>query len=156
MRYRIGIEGAKEAREGLLELGKRFRGSKRPVMDKIAKRLAERIRSNIDAGQVQPLSPATLRMRRTRKASPSTSAQPLLDTGHMKSRVTTRVSEFVAQAWADTFYATFVQLGIKQTSGAIPGKRIPPRPFMVLDEGDVDWAAEMVMDYMTGERSAAA
>jgi phage gpG-like protein len=157
VRYRISISGVKEARADLLELSKKFKGSKKPVMERIAKRLRESILSNIDRAQVAPLSEATLRMRATRKGKPrNTSTQPLTDTGKMRGRVTTLVSEFTAQAWADTFYASFVQLGIRQTAGAIPGKRIPPRPFMVLSPADVDDATEWLLDYMLGDDRAAA
>lgn len=157
-RYTISITGAKEAREALLEIDKRFKGSKKPVMEKIAKRLADRIVRNIDAAAVAPLSAATLRMRATRKDKPAnTSTQPLTDTGKMRSRVRSLVSESTAEAFADTFYAGFVQLGIRRTSGAIPGKRIPPRPFMLLEAQDVDWATERLLDFLVdGEQRAAA
>jgi phage gpG-like protein len=127
-------------------------------MESIAKRLADSIVRRIDAAAVAPLSEAALRIRRTRKDKPSTSTKPLLDTGHMRSRVRTIISETQATALADTFYAGFVQLGTTTSAkSAVPGKRILPRPFMVLDTEDVDWATEALLGFLlSGEARAAA
>lgn len=156
-RLRIDITGASEARRVLLQIGQRVKGSKKPAMDNIAQRLMARILRNIDAGNVAPLSEATLRMRQTRRRNPTSSTKPLVDTGKMRSRVRAISDENVAQALADTFYAGFVQLGIQRTSGAIPGKRIPPRPFMLLETEDIDWATQHLLDFMLSadERAAA-
>jgi phage gpG-like protein len=154
VRYRIKFDGVKELRKELLDAGARVKGKgRREVMDSIAERLAASIARKIGEGVPPPLSQATINMRRSRGNNSTT---PLLDTGKMKSRVTSQATDFIAQAWADTFYATFVQLGIRSTSGAIKGKRIPPRPFMVLEPRDVDWATEQVLDFIMGDQRAAA
>lgn len=159
MRVQITVTGAASAQNLMLDVQRKFKGTKKPVLVDIAKRLAERIVSNIDAAAVKPLSETTLRIRRTRKNKPANSSStPLVDTGEMRSRVKTFVSDTVAQAASDKFYAGFVQLGIRNTSGAVPGKVIPGRPFMLLHPDDIAWAQEQILNYVVseGERRAAA
>lgn len=160
VRTRVEITGASEVRRFMFRADVRLKGSKKPVMEPIAKRLADRILRNIDAGGVNnlPLSPVTLRIRETRKDKPtSSSTAPLVDIGKMRSRVKSFATDNSAHALADTFYAGFQHIGFTTSpKSAVPNRKVPGRPFMTLDQGDVDWAMEQLYAFVFGDVDAAA
>jgi phage gpG-like protein len=51
---------------------------------------------------------------------------------------------------ADAEYAGYMQNGVSRTGGMIPGKRIPPRPFMGISDTNVKVISKMLKDYVAG------
>lgn len=158
MKLSITVTGLAEVKNEMLKLDRRLKVSRLPVMQKIADRLADRIRRNLSQGGFAAISPVTERFRATRRNKSRTGGNtPLSDTGALAASVKSQATDFVAEAAATKFYAGFVQLGITTSEkSAVPGKVVPGRPFMTLEPQDVDWAMERLADFVFGEGDRAA
>lgn len=151
---RIDLEGATELQAKLLTAQRKFKGDKSEVLTRIAKRFADSIRDNIRAGNFAPLSPVTLKLRQQRGGGGSA---PLIDSGELLDSIGIFVTDREAAAGSAKSRAGWMQLGITTSEDSmIPGKRVPPRPFILISEADGDWALEELADFLFEEERRAA
>lgn len=152
---RIDLEGATELSNTLLTAQRKFKGSKSEVLTRIAERFADSIRANIRAGNFAPLTAATLKIRQQRGQSGSA---PLI-TGEPDSlldSIGVFVTDREAAAGSAKSRAGWMQLGITTSPDSmIPGKTVPPRPFILISQADGDWALEELADFLFEDRRAA-
>jgi len=153
VKIRLDLEGAAELSNTLLTAQRKFKGDKSEVLTRIAKRFADSIRDNIRAGGFAPLSPVTLKIRQQRGGSGSA---PLIDSGDLLDSIGIFVTDREAAAGSAKSRAGWLQLGITTAEDSmIPGKIVPPRPFILISEADGDWALEELADSLFEERRAA-
>lgn len=85
----------------------------------------------------------------------------LIDSGNLKNsirktRMTSKGMAIVADATEPRHgrsYASYMQRGVKRTSGKIPGKRIPPRPYMGYSKENVRRIGQIFKDYLDRARA---
>lgn len=150
MRLGVTVTGIGSVKSLLVKLSDRAKGvDRKPLMERIADRLAQRIVGNIDAGAGAPLSAATLAIRKSRGI---TGTKPLVATGELRSKVKAVATDRSAGAEVQKFTASFLQFGVKKTGkgSAIPGKKVPARPFALLNPLDVTWAQDQLAAWVVG------
>lgn len=146
MKLRVDLFGVTELSNTLLTAQRKFRGDKSEVLTRIAQRFAASIRDNIRAGAFTPLSPVTLAIRRQRGI---TGSAPLIESGELLDSIGIFVSDREASAGSSKSRAGWQQLGITTSEDSmIPGKRVPPRPFILISDADGEWALEELADYL--------
>lgn len=144
------LHGLDDALKTLRDTEAGFKASRRPQLSKISEWIAEDIRKRIQGGVRPALSETTLRIR---KEGGST---PLIASGDLLNSIKAFAGESQASAGTDLFYGRFQQFGI--TTGeksAVPGKKVPARPFVLLGESVVDRAMDLLADTVFGDKVAA-
>ena len=130
-------------KRALEELQERLEADPKPVLQRLADRFADTVRRRLEEVALAP-SPATLKIRKQRGR---TGERPLVDTGDMADSVRPRTTKDSAGA-SVRWPALPHQIGVTTSAdSAIPGKAIPPRPFVVLDDADITFAVEEMGDF---------
>lgn len=123
------------------ELDEKLHADPKKTMGTIADRLVGSLRKRVESGPGPALSAATLEIRRRRGQGGS---KPLEASGRMAGSIRRRATAKLAYAGID-FPAAALQAGFTTSAkSAIPGKVVPARPFVYLDEVDADFAAEQI------------
>lgn len=124
----------------------------KPLMAKLADRLAGALRRQLDGGNFAALAPATLELRRRRGIAGD---RPLHASGTMSDSLRPRHRKDFAAAgfrWpAGALNKGFTTHG----RSAIPGKKVPERSFVFLDDSEVDAAEAEITEFLFGEGASA-
>lgn len=82
-------------------------------------------------------------------------SRPLIDSGELVHSIEVDSVDdtgFVISADAD--HASYMQEGVRRTSGRIPGKRVPARPFMGFSQTNLDRIRRMLIDHLAAANEA--
>lgn len=155
MATRIEIVGADELRTRLVQIDERLRGPLRPVLEPIGRAMLEAAREAITTagrGAWPPLAESTLeiRERKGQGGSPLRAGGTLFDSLQQLELADDRVEVGTREP-----RARIQEYGGTTPAGsAIPGKRVPPRPFMVIPEPTIDLAIGSLLDHLFGREGA--
>ena len=149
LRFRIDLTGHDEAARAAGDFAARLRRSPRPLVEEIARAWAEDVFPAVfDRGgepRWQPLSDVSVRLRGP--------ARPLTGKGILRNSFRVEeISEFHAVVGNE--YGAIHQLGGRTSPDSmIPGKPIPERPFLRLDETAISQSLETISGFYFGEIS---
>ena len=115
-----------------------------PVLEDIADRLEGFLRKHLTSGEHAPLAASTLEIRQ-RRGRPG--SKPLVDTGDTLAGIRSRATKTMARASAP-WPALPVQLGgTTSKTAAIPGAKVPPRPFVFIREDEQEELFDAVEEF---------
>lgn len=134
----------------LEELGDQLTRDPTPVLEEIAEELERLLHDHLEAADFPALSPVTLEIRERRGR---TGKIPLVDTGDMRSRIRSRVKGDTAAAGAP-WPALVHQVGFQASEeAAIPGVSVPARPFVYVDDDEMEPLIDRIEDWHLGPPS---
>lgn len=153
-RVAISISGAEEARERLLAQAAKLERPPRPLFELLAREWEASFRQHIrDQGVPEafaPLAASTLRRRAKAGFGPT----PILvrNGDLLQSLRALEVSDTALAVGTDHMSAALLQYGGETSPhSAIPNAPVPPRPFVLLTDQEVDDAFVMVEEFYLGD-----
>lgn len=158
MKIELKFEGATELREDLRFLLRRFTSGYTPVLERIANRFRDSIIIRMKAGIPPPLTETSIKLRGGETTPLVGGDGPIGKHGNYGSLID-GLKAFSGAAVAGVegdFRSVFHQFGFRTSEkSAIPGKRVPARPFILLSKEDGEWALEEVAGFLFEEKRAA-
>lgn len=158
MKIELKFEGAAALREDLRALQKRLTSSYTPVLERIANHFRDSIVTRMRAGISPPLTETSVKLRGGESTPLVGGTGPIGKHGNYGSLID-NLKPFSGAAVAGVeadFRAVFHQFGFTTSEkSAIPGKRVPARPFITLSKEDGDWALNELAEFLFEEKHAA-
>lgn len=131
----------------LEELHEKLQADPKPIMARIADRLVGTLRGKLQSASPSPAK-STLAIRRQRGSGGDAA---LIDLGKMLDSVRPRSSKNTAAAVV-SWPALVLDTGFTTApDSAIPGKAVPARTFVVLEDADVDYALDQAEELYLGD-----
>jgi phage gpG-like protein len=142
----MGLTVTVDASE-LEELHEKLNRDAKPLMQKLADRFVGSLRSKMAAVSLAP-SAATLAIRKRRGG---TGSAPLVDMGKMLGSIKARSTKNSAAAQVSWPALALHEGFTTAADSAIPGKVVPARPFVFLEESEFDEAVSEMEAFLLGD-----